>query len=400
MKRLLAILSLLLTVSIASAQPGTAKPPPEKVYPTGVIVPANIKERVAASWKMHGARMMATPTVTASKWDAADFGLDSPVDDQGDCGSCHLFGGAGAVEDAQLKEGHKAIRLSKQAVMDWGNTGDCNGGWPEDTLAFAKKTGIPTTGDYGPYVARRKAGKPLTGMKLFKLATYGYVGREDGVPTYQQLKDAMVKYGPLVVAVSADNRFMNADPDKVFDGNASGINHAVMLTGWDDNKDGGPAIKMKNSWSTQWGKSGYLWMRPGANRIGYGAMWCVAEDTLPDPSPDPSPSPVPSGKVKSIVLTFDDGTTDTWTRGITPSGKTVPDGTPKEVIDFLNNFYGPKKADPEQKKEEKKSCTPAQSGFERKNLPLISDDPRWPNMTEADRRAWYAANYPVTTKER
>ena len=194
-------------VDCCGQQPEHAKAKPaEKVYPTGLVVPDDIKQRVAASWGRHGAKLklMAGRTV-AAKWDAEDYGWDSPVDDQGNCGSCHLFAGTGAAECAQIKEGHVGVTLSKQQVMDCANTGDCNGGWPEDTLAYAKKVGLATTAQYGAYKERRSTCKSLSGMKVYKLKDYGYVTREDGVPSYQELKDAMAKYGPLSVCVARVN---------------------------------------------------------------------------------------------------------------------------------------------------------------------------------------------------
>lgn len=60
----------------------------------------------------------------------------------------------------------------------------------------------------------------------------------------------------------------------VFNENANdnGINHAIVIVGWDDAKG---AWRIKNSWSTGWGEAGYMWIKYGSNDIGYAATWVL-----------------------------------------------------------------------------------------------------------------------------
>jgi cathepsin L len=48
------------------------------------------------------------------------------------------------------------------------------------------------------------------------------------------------------------------------------INHAVLLIGWDDEKQ---AWLIKNSWGEQWGEKGFAWIKYGSNNIGVFAAW-------------------------------------------------------------------------------------------------------------------------------
>lgn len=293
----LALLFLLLATSISGAQQ------PQRA--TGAVVPADIKARLAKSWKLHGARLQALQQVKAEKWDARELGWVPPVKDQASCGSCWDFAGTGACETSHLKAGYGkpdgSFGFSEQYPLDCGNNGGCNGDWPETIAELAKTRGLPLYKDgplgkgYGRlYQARELGCLSLDNVPLFKIADYGYVGRDDGVPSPQAIKDALIKFGPLSVAVAADNAFSSYTAG-IFKGSGStGINHAVMIVGWDETQGVGHWI-VRNSWGASWGDGGYIRMIYGANQIGYGAMWCSVQPLPPVPPtpPDPPVPPVP-----------------------------------------------------------------------------------------------------------
>ncbi|WP_447984695.1 C1 family peptidase [Nitrospira sp. Nam74] len=51
-------------------------------------------------------------------------------------------------------------------------------------------------------------------------------------------------------------------------------NHAVVIVGWDDEKG---AWRVRNSWGTGWGESGYAWVKYNNNAIGWDTVWAVAK---------------------------------------------------------------------------------------------------------------------------
>jgi hypothetical protein len=53
-----------------------------------------------------------------------------------------------------------------------------------------------------------------------------------------------------------------------------GVNHAVILVGWDDDYG---AWRLKNSWGTGWGESGYMWIQYGISNIGTNAAYVAYE---------------------------------------------------------------------------------------------------------------------------
>jgi len=271
-------------------------PVPIEARSTGLKVPADLKQRVAASFARHGANLAfaVTRSVGVSSYDCRH--LIGPIKNQGNCGSCYSFAGVGACEAAFIKAGvlKQADQLSEQQFGDCVRGRDfCDGGWPEEVCQWSKKGGLALTSEYGPY--RASPGQCKQVSKTFKIDDFGYVGQDDSVPPYESFKAAMIQYGPLSICVAADNAFSNIRPGQVFLGSSSGqVNHAIMAVGFDDTKaNGSPAILVRNSWGTSWADGGYAWVKYGANRCGYGAMWASVKAVDPPPPPPPDPTPTP-----------------------------------------------------------------------------------------------------------
>lgn len=96
----------------------------------------------------------------------------------------------------------------------------------------------------------------------------------DELPIVEQLKEALIKHGPLAAPIVYDKRLAKYKGG-VFDGKNKGmINHVVLLIGWDDEKG---AWLIKNSWGEDWGENGFGWIKYGSNNIGMFAAWIEAE---------------------------------------------------------------------------------------------------------------------------
>ena len=175
-------------------------------------------------------------------------GWVSPVKNQGQCGSCWAFSATGAMESWSLSKG-KSANLAEQQLVDcsrsYGNQG-CNGGWPSSALKFAKDHGMASTSQY-PYVARDQTCKMTSGdFKIAGTATFsGCSGLTNGINAH-----------PLSVTVDASN--WSPYKSGVFNNCKSSINHAVLLVGVT-----GGNWKIKNSWGTGWGSSGYITLASG-----------------------------------------------------------------------------------------------------------------------------------------
>jgi cathepsin L len=109
---------------------------------------------------------------------------------------------------------------------------------------------------------------------------YKLVSDSKPIPSKQEIKAALCQYGPLSVAVDADENFV-AYAGGVFQGFASQpedtkaqVNHAINIIGWDDGKG---AWLIRNSWGDDWGEKGYMWIDYNSNNIGFAAAWVLAK---------------------------------------------------------------------------------------------------------------------------
>ncbi|MCU0287625.1 MAG: hypothetical protein MUF15_14680 [Acidobacteria bacterium] len=106
-------------------------------------------------------------------------------------------------------------------------------------------------------------------------SSWAYVGNSSSVPTTAAIKQKIYDKGAVAAAVYADSYFQ-AYTSGCFNRNASGsVNHAVVLCGWDDNRCGTGigAWRLKNSWGTAWGESGFMWIKYGCQKVGYAACY-------------------------------------------------------------------------------------------------------------------------------
>jgi C1A family cysteine protease len=143
----------------------------------------------------------------------------------------------------------QSTNLAEQQLVDCsgseGNHG-CNGGFNYRGLAYVKAHGITTTSAY-PYVARNQACHVTGGdYKIANVLT---------TKGCTQLQDA-IQSRPLGVSVDATN--WSAYRSGIFNNCGTKLDHDVLLVGvtstyW----------KIKNSWGTSWGETGFIRLAPG-----------------------------------------------------------------------------------------------------------------------------------------
>lgn len=266
------------------------------------------------------------------KFDWREHGLETgQVMNQGKCGSCWAFASIAVYQASwdleQIRTGDALLRQivpdnsyfkRRPSVQQMLNCisktkGDCTNGWHGSAFAFMVNSHVPHIPDrlvwdkdettfIEQYTGRKsvctdplqnknvKRGGiqvvPLEGpdsaprlMKNSDLLltaqdralAWGYVNKPfDKMPSIEQLKNALIKYGPIAMPMWADHCF-NVYKSGVFNGqNNRSINHVVVLVGWDDDKK---AWLIKNSWGKDWGENGFAWISYGSNNIGLFAAW-------------------------------------------------------------------------------------------------------------------------------
>ena len=221
------------------------------------------------------------------------------------CGSCWAFSSAGTFEQVLKQKTGLTFDLAEQYLVSCNSEGmGCNGGWNDIAMDYWTNripAGEPAAGAVAeasyPYQALNtacNAPHPHTN----KLTRWAYVDGQYGtVPSVSALKDALLTYGALSVDVCVNSAFQSYRSGVFTGPSCTSINHAVILTGWDDT-DG--AWYLRNSWGTGWGESGLMRIKYGVSLIGYSAVYVVYDAAGATPTtapsatlPSPTSTPVP-----------------------------------------------------------------------------------------------------------
>jgi hypothetical protein len=207
-----------------------------------------------------------------------------PVRNQGACGSCWAFAGAGIVDISYRIRYDRAANVAEQELIDCaggfahGAINACSGFFIESTMLHFQLNGVAWEQRY-PYQARDRGtcGNP---PYSYKVSAWGWVGF--GWASVSDIKDALCRYGPVATTIEATSAFMNytggvfAQKGKSQYGPIPSVNHAIVIIGWDDARG---AWRIRNSWGTGWGENGYAWVKYNHNGIGWDTVFAVAKRT-------------------------------------------------------------------------------------------------------------------------
>lgn len=113
------------------------------------------------------------------------------------------------------------------------------------------------------------------------MAGWEYIGSPSSTPTVNQIKQAIINYGPVSVAVYVNASFSAYSGGVFTVSEDRQVNHGVVLVGWDDTQGRNGVWILRNSWGTGWGEAGYMRIEYGCSRVGYGACYVVYPRNVP-----------------------------------------------------------------------------------------------------------------------
>jgi Papain family cysteine protease/Cathepsin propeptide inhibitor domain (I29) len=202
--------------------------------------------------------------------DWVSAGYVTGVKNQGQCGSCWAFSTTGGLEGLEKKEGKALTSLSEQQLVDcsgsYGNYG-CNGGLMDNAFKYVEQYGLEGESTYA-YTAKTGSCRYSSSSVVFKNSGYTDVSRQSESAFLTTLSAQ-----PISIAIDAEK--IMSYTSGIFNNAACGtsLDHGVLAVGYDTSAG---YIKVKNSWGTTWGESGYIRFALEGNGSGECGMYLQA----------------------------------------------------------------------------------------------------------------------------
>lgn len=201
-------------------------------------------------------------------------GVVSPIQDQGQAGTCYSFGTSCAVESALAIKTSKLIKMSEQQIVDCstikngGPNMGVNGGQIAPTFEWIGKVGGLCTEQAYPYVSGttketgtcQKTCSKVVGSDVQSVVN---VKANSDIDMMNALSKTVV-----TIAIEADQSSFQLYKSGVFTGSCgTNLDHAVALVGYGI-MNGLEYYILRNSWGTSWGSSGYMYIGKGNDPSG------------------------------------------------------------------------------------------------------------------------------------
>lgn len=210
-------------------------------------------------------------------FDWREKGAVTPVKNQGFCGSCWAFSATGNIEGQWFLAGNGLVDLSEQHLVDCDHEcmeyegeescdSGCNGGLMPNAFNYVMKNGGIATQKGYPYTGRDGQCNYDPSTVGAKVKNWTMISQNE-----TQMAKYLVENGPIAIAAAAA-------PWQFYFGGVfylpcgTNLDHGIIITGYDVEKDifgrTMPYWIIKNSWGSNWGINGYIYVERGVGRCG------------------------------------------------------------------------------------------------------------------------------------
>lgn len=197
-----------------------------------------------------------------------------PIGDQGDKGTCVAWAVGYNLKTAlnAIEHHWDSVMLAKPenqtspkdlwfSIPQQQKGDGCAGAGFESAFNVLITTGAASM-DAVPYQDMGDCRGEGVGDTLNRIATFYQVVGNGELPSISQMKGYLADTIPLVIGARLGDRFMRWKSDKVISHdtyNYTGMHayHAMVLVGYDDSRQ---AFRLRNSWGTNWGDKGSIWV--------------------------------------------------------------------------------------------------------------------------------------------
>jgi C1A family cysteine protease len=219
------------------------------------------------AWKVQ--RDYPLPEVDApATFDWEPTGKVTPVKNQEQCGSCWAFSATENIESvwmiAKDITNSNFKPLAPQQIVDCDKRdGGCNGGDTPTAYEYVIGAGGQDTEASYPYKAVNQACHFIAADVEVKISSWKYVGRN----SEPDMLTGVSTVSPLSICVDAEPwQFYSGGIMKASQCGTS-LDHCVQITAYDTSA-ATPYWKVRNSWGTDWGESGFIRLEYGHNTCG------------------------------------------------------------------------------------------------------------------------------------
>ncbi|MDP7028855.1 MAG: C1 family peptidase [Phycisphaerales bacterium] len=232
-----------------------------------------------------------------ASFDWAAQGKVTPVGNQGSCGCCWAFGLHGQMESAILILSGDTVDLSEEYLVSCLRESDNCSGWSAYQAAsnylntgatpsyYCSVTGTVSESQF-PYSSGDGS---WAACECTYVHEYFLQSRDtpwNATPTVDDLKTFVHDHHPITVGIETTDAF-HAYTGGVFNAcpSSEGMSHYIVIVGWDDSKGSEGAWHIKNSWDTDWGELGFMWIEYGCLNVGTWAVTALIDTSFTGQTP-------------------------------------------------------------------------------------------------------------------